>query len=115
MAQPSAVQQTVVADASLAAGALVDGVTRDLQACVKLMSCLPLFTASGRRTGWPEAHAHSEQVTCPGGPASAHHMAALVLQRSVSTPCRWAVCSVAFRSEQGPKRDVLRRAKSPPG
>ena len=77
--QPSAVRQTVVADASFAAGALVDGVTRDLQACVKLMSCMPLFTASGRRSSWQEAHQHAEQVTCPGGPASAYHMAASVL------------------------------------
>ena len=71
-AQPSAVRQTVVADASFVAGALVDGVTRDLQACVKLMSCMPLFTASGRRIGWQEAHERSEQVTYPGGPASAY-------------------------------------------
>ena len=76
-AQPSQVRQTVVADASFAAGALVDGVTRDLQACVKLMSCMPLFTASGRRTGWREAHENSEQVSCPGGHASACRMAAM--------------------------------------
>ncbi len=79
VAQPSAVRQTVVADALFAADALVDGVTRNLQACVKLMSRMPLFTASGRRTSWQEALANSEQVTCPGGPASVYRMAAFVL------------------------------------
>lgn len=79
VAQPSAVRQTVVADALFAADALVDGVTRNLQACVKLMSRTPLFTASGRRTSWQEALANLEQVTCPGGPASVYRMAAFVL------------------------------------